>query len=146
VVIVAIVVIAAALAAAAAAGASKSSFKPGLYLGKTSQGQPVKLKVIGCGKNQCVEAPDNFDILIEMPCPSINETSEEALSPAYNLITKSGYVNADEDGFSKVTASLKVGHNGTLTGKVRSTETLEDGAKCDSGKVTLKAKIGGTTK
>jgi hypothetical protein len=146
VVIVVVVLALAVLAAAAAAGAAKSSFKPGLYVGKTSQGQAVKLKVIGCGKNQCVEAPDNFDIVIEMPCPSIDETSEEALSPAYNLITKSGYVNADEDGFAKVTASLKVGHNGTLTGKIRSTETLEDGAKCDSGKVTLSAKIGGQAK
>jgi hypothetical protein len=143
---VAIVAVLMALAAASAAGASKSAFKAGLYLGKTSQGQPVKLKVIGCGKYQCLESPDNFDIIIEMPCPSVKETSSEALAVPYNLIAKNGAVDADEEGFSKVNAKLKVGHNGTLTGKVRSTETLEDGAKCDSGNVTLSAKIGGTAK
>ena len=134
-----------ALAASAVATAS-SPFRPGLYLGKTSQGQAVELKVRGCGKNQCLEGPDNFDIIIEMPCPSINETSEEALALSGNLITKSGNVNADEEGFAKVNAKLKVGHNGVVTGKVRATETLEDGARCDSGNVTLKAKIGGQAK
>jgi hypothetical protein len=141
-----VVLAVASLGVASAFASSKSTFKPGVYLGKTSQGEPVKLKVVGCGKGQCLEAPDNFDIIVNMPCPSINETSSEAVSPAYNSISKGGHVNGDQDSFSKVVASFQVGHNGSLTGKIRSTETLEEGARCDSGTVTLRAKIGGSTK
>jgi hypothetical protein len=136
------------ISAAAALGASKSPFKPGLYVGKTSQGQPVKLKVRGCGKNQCLEGPDDLAIEIELPCPSIQETSHEVVALSGDAIAESGAVHVEEQGFAegKTIASFKVGRNGVLTGRVHSTQTLEDGARCDSGNVTLSAKIGGATK
>jgi hypothetical protein len=132
--------------AVAAGAAGKKPFKTGLYVGKTSQGEPVKLKVAKCGTNQCVQALESAEIQIQMPCPSLNETGTEVFFPADNAISASGKVNAPQDGFSKVVATLQVSHNGSMTGRIRSTQTLEDGAKCDSGNVTLKAKIGGSTK
>ncbi len=126
--------------------AGKKPFKTGLYVGKTSQGEPVKLKVATCGTNQCVQALESAEIKIALPCPSIGETSYETFFPADNAISASGKVKAPQDGFAKVVATLQVTRSGSMTGKIRATETLEDGAKCDSGNVTLKAKIGGSTK
>ena len=73
-------------------------------------------------------------------------TTNEYLDLAADLVTKSGVVHANQSGFSTTKATLKVGHDGSLTGKVRSFRTLEGGDKCDSGQVTFKAKIGGSTK
>ncbi len=106
----------------------------------------MKLKVVGCGENKCVEALESLETIIELRCPSIHETSSETFFPAYNRIRRSGFVEANQDGFAKVVASLRVAHNGTMTGKIRATETLEEGAKCDSATVTLRAKIGGSTR
>jgi hypothetical protein len=134
------------IAVTSAAGASKSPFRPGLYVGKTSQGQAVKLKVIGCGKTRCVESPETEEIIIELSCPSLKETTDEALLIADSPITPTGIVTANQNAFADISTRLKVNHNGTLSGKVRAAETLEDGAKCDSGTVTLSAKIGGRAK
>jgi hypothetical protein len=133
------------LAVAAVALASAKPFKTGLYVGKTSQGEPLKLKVANCGKAQCVEALESAETTIELPCNN-GETSHETFFPSIDAIKSNGKVVVDTDGFAKVTATLKVTHDGTMTGRLRSTETLENGAKCDSGNVTLKAKIGGSTK
>lgn len=138
--------VAALFGAGAASAGKKSAFKLGLYVGRSSQGEPVRLKVVTCGENQCVEGLESQENLIRLPCPSINETSSEVFFPPINRIYKSGKVDADQEGFAKVVATLQVAHNGTMTGKIRATETLEDGTKCDSGKVTLKAKIGGSIK
>ena len=129
------------LAVAAIAAASSKSFKPGLYVGKTSQGEPVKLKVVNCGKGQCVEALESAEIKLQLACKSLGETSYETFFPAYNAISASGMVDANQEGFSKVVATLDVTHNGLITGKIRATDTLEDGAKCESGPVTLRAKL-----
>ncbi|HVV91448.1 MAG TPA: glutathione S-transferase family protein, partial [Solirubrobacterales bacterium] len=48
----------AAIAVSPAGAKPKPAFRPGLYVGKTSQGEAVKLKVVGCGKSQCLEDPD----------------------------------------------------------------------------------------
>jgi hypothetical protein len=137
--------------AASAVGAAKSPFKPGLYVGKTSQGEPVKLRLTvggpGCDGNACLFAPSDADaIYIAGKCDNPEATTNEYLDLAADLVTKSGVVHANQEGFSKTTATLKVGHDGTLTGKVKSSATLEGGIKCTSGNVTLKAKIGGSTK
>jgi hypothetical protein len=148
----AVVAIAVALAPATSGAAKKSPFKPGLYVGKTSQGYPVKLRLTvgveeACDGNPCLFAPnDNAEIYIAIPCPAIEEATNEYMDLPADKVNPNGTVNADENGFSKLVATLKVGHNGTLTGKARATQTLEDGTKCDSGNVTLSAKIGGTTK
>jgi hypothetical protein len=139
-----------AVATTAVAG-GKSPFKPGLYVGKTSQGEPVKLRLTvggpGCDGNACLFAPsDEDEIYIAEKCDNPEASTNEYLDLAADLVTKSGVVHADEEGFSKTTATLKVGHDGTLTGRVLSTSTLEGGIKCTSGNVTLKAKIGGSTK
>jgi hypothetical protein len=139
--VVPIAVVFLALAVAAVAAASSKPFKLGLYEGKTSQGQPVRLKVVPCGSHQCVEAQESLETSIEMPCPSIKETSAESFFPAFNAISAKGKVSANQEGFGKVVATLQVTHNGVITGKIRATETLEDGAKCDSGPVTLRAKL-----
>jgi hypothetical protein len=150
--VVALLVVAVAVFAATTAGAAKKSpFKPGVYVGKTSQGYPVKLRLtVGqepCSGNPCLFAPtDEDEIYIALECPAIGQSTNEYLDLAGDLVTKSGTVNASQEGFAKVTAKLKVGHSGSLTGKVRATRTLEEGTKCDSGNVTFKAKIGGPTK
>ena len=51
--------------------------------------------------------------------PAIGQSTNEYLDLAGDLVTKSGSVNASQEGFAKVTAKLKVGHSGSLTGKVR---------------------------
>ncbi len=134
------------LVAGAAFAAKKNAFEPGLYVGRTSQGEPVRLKVVGCGANQCVEALESAETIIQLPCPSLGESSSETFFPALNRIRSNGAVEADQSGFAKVVAALKVTHHGTMTGKIRATETLEDGARCDSGNVTFAAKIGGSTR
>jgi hypothetical protein len=136
---------------ASATGAAKSPFKPGLYVGKTSQGEPVKLRLTvggpACEGKPCLFAPsDEDEIYIAEKCDNPEASTNEYLALSGDLVTKSGVVHANQEGFSKTTATLKVGHNGTLTGKVLSTSTLEGGIKCTSGNVTLKAKIGGSTK
>ena len=130
--------------------AAKSPFKPGLYVGKTSQGEPVKLRLTvggpGCDGKPCLFAPsDEDEIYVAEKCDNPEASTNEYLDLAADLVTKSGVVHADQEGFSKTTATVKVGHNGTLTGKVVSTSTLESGIKCTSGNVTFKAKIGGST-
>jgi hypothetical protein len=136
---------------AVAVAAAKSPFKPGLYVGKTSQGEPVKLRLTvggpACDGNPCLFAPsDGDEIYIAEKCNAPEASTNEYLALAGDLVTKSGVVHADQEGFSKTKATLKVGRGGTLTGKVLSTSTLEGGIKCTSGNVTLKAKIGGSTK
>ena len=145
-----VVLVIASLGSASALAAAKSPFKPGLYVGKTSQGEPVKLRLTvggeACDGNPCLFAPnDEAEIYIAETCSGEGSTNEY-LDLAGDLVTKNGTVHANEEGFSKTIATLKVLHNGTLTGKVRSTSKLEDGEKCDSGAVTLSAKIGGSTK
>jgi hypothetical protein len=139
-----------AVVTTAVAGA-KSPFKPGLYVGKTSQGEPVKLRLTvggpGCDGNPCLFAPnDEAEIYIAETCDNPEASTNEYLDLAADKVTKSGVVHANQEGFSKTTASIKVGHDGSLTGKVLSTSTLEGGIKCTSGNVTLTAKIGGSTK
>jgi hypothetical protein len=137
----------AALALPAASGAaSKSPFKPGLYVGKTSQGYPVKLRLsVGseaCSGYPCLYAPnDNAEVYIAIPCPAIDQATNNYLALAGDRVEPSGYVDGNEEGFSKLVAKLKVSHHGTISGKLRDTETLEDGTKCDSGPVTLSAKL-----
>jgi hypothetical protein len=133
------------LAATAVALASAKPFKTGLYVGKTSQGEPLKLKVADCGKGQCVEALESAETTIELPCNN-GEVSHETFFPSIDAIKPNGKVAVETDGFAKVTATLKVARNGSMTGTIHSTETLENGGKCNSGTVTLKAKIGGSTK
>lgn len=128
-----------------AVAAAKSPFKPGLYAGKTSQGYPVKLRLtvggMPCSGNPCLFAPnDNAEIYIAETCEHEGSTNEY-LALAGDLVTPSGVVHANEEGFSKTIATLKVAKNGSLTGRVRSTSTLENGSKCDSGNVTLSAKL-----
>jgi hypothetical protein len=138
------------LGGASALAAPKSPFKPGLYVGKTSQGKPVKLRLsVGgeaCKGKPCLFAPNPpSEIYIGETC-SGEGSANEYLALSGNAVPKSGVVKLNEQSFSKTVATLKVGHNGTLTGKVRDTITLEDGEKCDSGNVTFTAKIGGSTK
>jgi hypothetical protein len=138
------------LGGASALAASKSPFKPGLYVGKTSQGKPVKLRLTvggeACEGKPCLFAPSPpSEIYIAENC-SGGATANEYLALFGDIVPKSGVVRANEESFSKTIATLKVSHQGTLTGKVQSTTTLEDGEKCDSGPVTLSAKIGGSTK
>ncbi len=134
-----------------AVAGGKSPFKPGLYVGKTSQGEPVKLRLTvggpACDGNPCLFAPsDEDEIYIAEKCDNPEASTNEYLDLAGDLVTRSGVVHANQEGFSKTTATLEVGHGGTLTGRVLSSSTLEGGIKCSSGNVTLKAKIGGQTK
>jgi hypothetical protein len=128
-----------------AVAAAKSPFKPGLYVGKTSQGYPVKLRLtVGgtpCSGNPCLFAPnDNAEIYIAESCEHEGSTNEY-LALSGDLVTSSGVVHANQEGFSKTIATLKVAKSGSLTGRVRATSTLENGIKCDSGNVTLSAKL-----
>jgi hypothetical protein len=150
-VVVALVVAVSVFGVTTAGAAKKSPFKPGVYVGKTSQGYPVKLRLTvggeGCDGNPCLFAPtDEDEIYVAEACQVEGVMTNEYLDLAADLVTKSGVVHANEEGFSKTLATVKVGHDGSLTGKVRSFRTLEDGDKCDSGQVTFKAKIGGSTK
>ena len=137
----------AALALPAASGATgKSPFKPGLYVGKTSQGYPVKVRLsVGteaCSGYPCLYAPnDNAEVYIAIPCPAIGQATNDYLTLVGDRVEPSGNVDGNQEGFSKLVAKLKVSHHGTISGKLRDTETLEDGTKCDSGPVTLSAKL-----
>jgi hypothetical protein len=139
-----------ALAPATSGATAKSPFKAGLYVGKTSQGKPVKLRLTvggqACEGKPCLFAPNPpSEIYIGETC-SGEGSANEYLALFGNVVPKSGVVKFNEQSFSKTVATLKVSHHGTLTGKVRDTITLEDGEKCDSGDVTFTAKIGGSTK
>lgn len=147
----AMLVVVVAVGPATSGASKKSPFKPGLYVGKTSQGYPVKLRLTvggaACSGNACLFAPsDEAEIYIAEKCDNPEASTNEYLALAGDLVTRSGVVHANQEGFSKTTAALKVGHGGTLTGRVVSTSTLEGGIKCTSGNVTLSAKIGGSTK
>jgi hypothetical protein len=141
----ALVTAAMAPAAVGVAGAApKDAFRPGLYVGKTSQGEPVRLKVRGCGSSECLESPDQFDMDVQMQCGSESEPSEEAVYLSGATIPASGKVKVNLSGFATVLVTYQVGHGGVITGTLRATRTLPDGTKCDSGNVTLKAGIGGS--
>jgi hypothetical protein len=133
----------------AVAGA-KSPFKPGLYVGKTSQGVAVKVRLTdggaACEGKPCLFAPnDESEINLPETCSGEGSTNEY-LALFDDPVPASGVVHVTSQGFSKLVATIKVGDHGTLTGKVRATSKLEDGEKCDSGPVTFTAKIGGSTK
>jgi hypothetical protein len=139
------------LVPAVSGAAGKSPFKAGLYVGKTSQGYPVKLRLTTggepCSGKPCLFAPtDEAEIYVAESCQVEGVTTNEYLALAGDRVEPSGLVRADQGGFSTTKASLEVGHNGSLTGKVRSYRTLEDGDKCDSGSVTFSATIGGSVK
>jgi hypothetical protein len=126
---------------------AKAQFRPGLYVGKTSQGEPVKLKVVGCGTKQCLETPSEETYFsVELACGTSGQTEEEIIYLPKNTIAKSGAVDVLGGLKPGATVKLKVARNGTLAGQIHLAETLETGTKCESGKVTLSAKIGGTTK
>jgi hypothetical protein len=127
--------------------AAKSGFRPGLYVGKTSQGEAVKLKLIACGTKQCLEAPNEQAYFsVELTCGSSGQTEEEIIYLPENTIAKSGTVDVLGGLKPGSTVKIKVARNGTLAGQIHLSETLETGTKCDSGNVTLNAKIGGTAK
>jgi hypothetical protein len=79
-------------------------------------------------------------------CDNPEASTNEYLALSGDEVNRSGRADADQEGFSKTIATLKVGHDGSLTGRVRSTRPLEGGIKCHSADVALKAKIGGSTK
>jgi hypothetical protein len=60
---------------------------------------------------------DEDEIYIALECPAIDQPTDEYLDLAGDLVTKSGIVNASQEGFAK-----------------------------KSGNVTFKAKIGGSTR
>ena len=101
-------VLAAAVAvfgATSAGAAGKSPFKPGVYVGKTSQGYPVKLRLTvggpGCSGNPCLFAPtDEDEIYVAESCQTEGVTTNEYLDLAADLVTKSGVVHANQSGFS----------------------------------------------
>jgi hypothetical protein len=129
-------------AAGAFAGSAKGRFKPGVYVGKTSQGEPIKLRVGSCGKSQCLySTSETNETLVSLPCPALGESASESILLSGERIAKSGKVNADQDGFAKLTIRFKVGHNGTISGRINGTETLESGVRCASGTVTVSAKL-----
>ena len=130
-----------------AAIAAKTSFRPGLYVGKTSQGEAVKLKVVGCGTKQCLETPSEETYFsVELSCGSSGQTEEEIIYLPKNTIAESGAVDVLGGLKPGAKVTIKVARNGTLSGQIHLRETLETGTKCDSGEVTLQAKIGGTAK
>jgi hypothetical protein len=129
------------------ATAATANFRPGLYVGKTSQGEAVKLKVVGCGTKQCLETPtEQTYFSVDLACPSSGQTEEEIIYLPKNTIATSGAVDVLGGLKPGATVKIKVARNGTLSGQIHLRETLETGTKCDSGEVTLKAKIGGTAK
>jgi hypothetical protein len=124
--------------------AAKDSFEPGVYVGKTSQGEPIKLRVGSCGKSQCLySTSETHETIVSLPCPALGESASESILLSGELIRKSGEVDADQDGFAKLTIRFKVGHDGTITGRIDGTETLESGVRCASGNVTVSAKLKG---
>ncbi len=140
-----------ATVAAVASGAPKSPFRPGLYVGRTSQGNPVRLRVsVGAGACEgkpCLYQPNDQDeIYIAEPCSVEGDSTNSYLALFDEAIPHSGVLHIHQEAFSEIVATIKIGHSGTLTGKVRATGTLEDGARCDSGNVTFAAKIGGSTR
>lgn len=134
-----------AIGVAPDAMAAKSDFRPGLYVGKTSQGEAVRLKVVGCGTKQCLETPNEQAYFsVELSCGSSGQTEEEIIYLPENTIAKSGAVDVLGGLKPGSTVKIKVAHNGTLTGQIHLRETLETGTKCDSGEVTLKAQTAGS--
>jgi hypothetical protein len=78
---------------ASGGAAGKSPFKPGLYVGKTSQGYPVKLPLAvgteACDGNLCLFAPnDQAEIYIALECPAIGGPTHGYLDLAGDLVTK----------------------------------------------------------
>jgi len=142
----AILACAAALAAVAVAPAGarpKQAFRPGLYVGRTSQAEAVRLKVVGCGTKQCLETPNEEAYFsVELSCPSSGQTEEEIVDLSASTIARNGTVEGSVGPSpgateNRSTEKFKVARNGTLTGIVNVSETLETGTRCATGKVTL---------
>jgi hypothetical protein len=134
-----------------AAIAAKSPFRTGLYVGKTSEGEPVRFTVAGCGSKQCLESAGGSYFSVGLSCPSSGQTEEQLIELPAGTIARNGTVTYSvgaSPGATEKRASekFKVARNGTLTGRIRLSETLETGTRCESGDVTLKAKIGGLSK
>jgi hypothetical protein len=138
-------------AADSAPPAKKPPFPPGLYVGKTSQGSPVRLRlVIGgpCGGGPCLFASNRREaIRIAVPCPDGSEV-KTALPVPPSGVANNGVVHDFEQVFeaaftAEIPAVFSVSTRGIVRGEMPTTVTRKDGSEC-TAKVTLVARLSST--
>lgn len=95
--------------AATSAPREKPPFPPGLYVGKTSQGNPVRLRLTiagACGGEACLSSANRREnIRIAVPCPDGSEVRTFLPMPD-SVVAKNGVVH-DLSMFSKNTSAPK---------------------------------------
>jgi len=125
----------------ATAGAAAAPFKTGLYVGMTSQHKPFSFYVKTtreCGRRAGLCLYTKTQAYISEPCTNGTETNAYA-DPGPLIVGKSGIVKETLNLFSTVVIYIKLGHNGTASGRFTATDT-EEGLSCSSGTVTFTAK------
>ena len=138
---IALAVVIVVLLATAAGGWASGAFRLGIYTGKTSQGNPVKL-IIETG----TAAPVTFiqtpatgnGIDLEAPCAA-DTTQKYGLSDYLEVLRRlpsSGVVHVTQKAFGDIVkATIRVSHSGTLT----ATATVgNSGCKTTTVKFTAK--------
>jgi hypothetical protein len=119
--------------------AASPRFKTGLYTGTTSQHKPFSfyVRVTSCGHKSGLCLYTKIQPYLEMPCPSGNATNAYA-DPGPLIVPASGIVHETLTLFAKVTAYIKLTHDGHASGRFEATNT----EGCTSGVVTFTAKRG----
>jgi len=123
------------------------SFKTGTYKGTTSQGYSFEfaLKNIACPRKRhlCIYTPSGgaaTQAYLNMPCTSSGSSTNDYVDLSEVPVPKSGVVHNSETAFSVVVVTVKVAHNGTMSGTFEATGTVSDGTSdCTSGVVTFNA-------
>jgi hypothetical protein len=129
------------------AGLASSSYKTGLYKGKTSQGFPFEfaLKNIACPNKRhlCLYTAASTtaaEANIDETCPGTTGTTNAYVDLALAPVPKSGVVHFTSTAFSVVTATIKIHHNGTMSGTFAATGVAGgSSAGCSSGPVAFTA-------
>jgi hypothetical protein len=126
---------------------ARSSFKIGLYKGTTSQGYPFEFELqnIACPRKRhvCIYTPSGgtaSQAYLNMPCTSSGSSTNAYVDLSQIPVPKSGVIHNSSTAFSVVVVTVKVAHNGTMSGTFEATGTVSDGTSdCTSGVVTFNA-------
>jgi hypothetical protein len=121
----------------------KSRLKPGLYVGKTSQGSPVRLRLTvggSCGGVACLfSARSRAGIRIAVPCPDGSEVMT-SLAPEGGVAMNGVVHDFQQIGGLSILALFTVSTRGVVRGELPTTVIRKDGSECKA-RVTLVARL-----
>ncbi|MGD0198922.1 MAG: hypothetical protein ABSC56_13595 [Solirubrobacteraceae bacterium] len=126
---------------------ASSSFKTGLYKGTTSQGAPFEFELqnIACPRKRhlCIYTPSGGTTAqanLDMPCTTTGSSTNAYVDLSQIPVPKSGVIHNSSTAFSLVVVTVKVAHDGTMSGTFEATGTASDNTSdCTSGVVTFTA-------